>query len=123
MPGRFVRQAVGMLLAVQESPSLFAAHPQLVDLIGCEPGSAARARTAGVPISPLRLYLSVYSGRWSYFTQPADLAPMFPAPRAGAATDQDPPERLARCGRTPIECRTPRCSCGPGRLTGVGFPL
>ena len=52
-----------LLLAVQESPSLFAAHPQLVDLIGCEPGSAARARTAEVPISPLRLHLSVYSGR------------------------------------------------------------
>ena len=70
MPARFVRQVVGMLLAVQESPELFAGSPQLADLIGGDPDDDEQPRSAGLPIEPLHLYVSVYSGAWAYGTCP-----------------------------------------------------
>jgi len=70
MPGRFVRQVAGMLLAVQESPELFAGSPQLADLVGGDPDDDAQPRSAGLPIEPLYLYMSVYSGAWAYGTCP-----------------------------------------------------
>lgn len=66
MPARFVRQAIGMLLAVQASPDLLAGSPQLADLIAGDPDDGERPRPAGLTIEPMYLYLSVYSGRWSY---------------------------------------------------------
>lgn len=70
MPARFVRQVVGMLLAVQVSERLFAQHPRLAELIDGDPADPSRAREGGLSIEPLRLYMSVYSGKWAYETFP-----------------------------------------------------
>jgi hypothetical protein len=70
MPARFMRQVVGMLLAVQESPELFAGSPQLADLIGGDQEDDQEPRGAGLAIEPLHLYMSVYSGSWGYGTCP-----------------------------------------------------
>ena len=70
MPARFVRQAVGMLLAVQASPDLLAGSPQLADLIGGDRDDEDQPRAGGLTIEPMHLYLSVYSGGWSYGTAP-----------------------------------------------------
>lgn len=70
MPARFVRQVVGMLLAVQESPELLAGSPQLADLIGGDPDDDEQPRSTGLSIEPLHLYMSVYSGAWAYGTCP-----------------------------------------------------
>ena len=75
MPGRFFRQAIGMLLAVQQSVWLVAEHPVLPELIGpdpadSKPGRAPRARHDGMSIAPLCVYMSVFSGSWRYTTMP-----------------------------------------------------
>lgn len=70
MPARFIRQVVGMLLAVQESPELFAGSPQLADLIGGDQEDDEEPSGAGLSIEPLHLYMSVYSGSWGYGTCP-----------------------------------------------------
>jgi hypothetical protein len=70
MPGRFVRQVVGMLLAVQASHELLAGHPHLAELIGGDSVNDDQSRGPGLPIEPLHLYMSVYSGSWAYATDP-----------------------------------------------------
>lgn len=70
MPARFIRQVVGMMLAVQETEDLFAEHPQLAKLIDADPALPTGTRREGVEIEPLHLYLSVYSGPWAYGTRP-----------------------------------------------------
>ncbi|MGE0178062.1 MAG: hypothetical protein AB7G17_13720 [Phycisphaerales bacterium] len=60
MPARFVRQVVGLVLAVQESPQLFVGAPQLADLVGGDPDDEEQPRSGGLPIEPLHLYMSVY---------------------------------------------------------------
>jgi hypothetical protein len=69
-PARFVRQVLAMFLAVQETEDLFAGHPVLPELIGPDPSDDSKRRTDGLDISPLRLYVSVYNGRWAYGTVP-----------------------------------------------------
>lgn len=66
-PARFVRQVVGMLLAVQATEELFAAHPVLSELIGGDPANESKRRQSGLDIHPLHLYLSVCNARWNYF--------------------------------------------------------
>lgn len=70
MPARFVRQVVGMLLAVQATEHLLAEHPQLAQLIDLDPELRSGPRREGLNIEPLHLYMSVYSGPWGYMTQP-----------------------------------------------------
>lgn len=70
MPARFLRQVAGMLLAVQASPDLFAGSPQLADLIGGDLDDAEKPRAGGLTIEPMHVYLSVYSGCWSYVSAP-----------------------------------------------------
>jgi hypothetical protein len=70
MPARFVRQVIGMLLAVQESQKLIVDFPRLAELIGSEPRNDQQPRSAGTSIEPLHLYMSVYSGSWGYGTSP-----------------------------------------------------
>ena len=95
MPARFVRQVVGLVLAVQESPQLFVGAPQLADLVGGDPDDEEQPRSGGLPIEPLHLYMSVYSGAWCYGTCPLtglslDLRPspiIFPAGARVVETD------------------------------------
>jgi hypothetical protein len=58
-PARFVRQVVGMFLAVQESEHLFATYPHLPTLIGPDTDRPTKGRAEGLPLAPLHLYLSV----------------------------------------------------------------
>jgi hypothetical protein len=69
-PARFVRQVLGMFLAVQEAEHLFVEYPVLPELIGPDPSGDSRRRADGLDISPLHLYLSVYNGKWGYGTCP-----------------------------------------------------
>lgn len=69
-PARFVRQALGMFLAVQKTEHLFAAHPALPELIGPDPSDPSKRRTGGLDMSPLRLFVGVYNGKWGYGTEP-----------------------------------------------------
>ncbi len=87
-PARFVRQVVGMLMAIQEPEHLFAGHPQLADLIGGEVDNPEKRREAGGGLGGLHLYLSVSPLRWAYFVAPALVVRMSTKPRisAGAAS-------------------------------------
>ena len=69
-PARFVRQVLGMFLAVQSTRGLFAAHPILSELIDPDPSDDLKRRSAGLDIAPLHLYLSVYNANWKYLSQP-----------------------------------------------------
>jgi hypothetical protein len=69
-PARFVRQVLGMFLAVQEAEHLFAEFPVLPELIGPDPSDHSKRRADGIDISPLHLYVSVYNGKWGYGTSP-----------------------------------------------------
>jgi hypothetical protein len=69
-PARFLRQVLGMFLAVQESPRLMIKHPALSKLIGPESSDPKQRRSAGADIAPLRVYASVCDTNWSYLSQP-----------------------------------------------------
>jgi hypothetical protein len=69
-PARFVRQVVGMFLAVQESEHLFVTYQALPDLIGPDPAGDSKRRFDGIEIAPLKLCLSVCNATWSYGTHP-----------------------------------------------------
>jgi hypothetical protein len=69
-PARFIRQAIGMLLAVQNSESLMAGFPSLARLVDSEPGCPSFRRRSGLSIEPARLYLSVCNANWSYLSRP-----------------------------------------------------
>lgn len=60
-PARFVRQVLGMFLAVQDSEHLFVTHPALPGIIGPDTSSDEERRRDGLDISPLHLYLSAYN--------------------------------------------------------------
>lgn len=65
-PARFVRQVLGMLLAVQATEHILAAYPALAELIGPDPSDGRKRRRDGLNIAPLRLYMSVCNAKWSY---------------------------------------------------------
>jgi hypothetical protein len=69
MPARFVRQVIGMFLAVQEAEHLLASYPILADLIGPEPHEDRR-RSEGLSIKPLRVLVSVANTKLAYVTKP-----------------------------------------------------
>jgi hypothetical protein len=69
-PARFVRQVLGMFLAVQATEHLFVAHPVLPELIGPEPSDDSKRRSQGLDIAPFRLYVSVCNANWSYCDRP-----------------------------------------------------
>jgi hypothetical protein len=69
-PGRFVRQVLGMFLAVQATERSFVAHPKLPELIGPDPSDNSTRRVDGLDIAPLRLYLSVCNANWCYHETP-----------------------------------------------------
>ncbi len=69
-PARFVGQVLGMFLAVQQGEHLFAEYPVLPELIGPDSIDNSKRRVDGLDISRLRLYVSVYNGKWGYGTAP-----------------------------------------------------
>lgn len=69
-PARFVRQVLGMFLAVQASEHLFATYPALHTLVGPEGVSLQASRNEGMDISPLHIYMSVCNANLGYATQP-----------------------------------------------------
>ena len=58
MPGRFVRQVIGNLLAMQMSPQLIDSYPILAELIGPDPSKPDREHQP-LDISPLRLLMGI----------------------------------------------------------------
>lgn len=69
-PARFVRQVIGMFLAVQASEHLFAGYSVLPELIGPDPADTSRRRQDGIDIAPLHLYVSVCNADWRYLKGP-----------------------------------------------------
>jgi hypothetical protein len=63
MPGRFVRQVIGNLLACQQSEWLITAQPQLAAVIGPDPDRPERPHPA-LDVSPVRLYMGVANKNW-----------------------------------------------------------
>lgn len=61
-PGRIVRQVVGMILAVQQSPQLREEFPQLL---------RAYRSDAAESIEPLTLHVALYNGNFAYFSDEA----------------------------------------------------
>lgn len=69
-PARFVRQVVGMFLALQETRDLFDGFPGLRQLIGPGSSNLRDRRKEGVDVAPLSIYMSVCNGRWVYTRRP-----------------------------------------------------
>lgn len=75
-PARFVRQVVGMFLAVQQTRDLIDGYLSLGQLIGPESSSLHDRRKEGVDIAPLSISMSVCNGRWSYTKRPMSTVEM-----------------------------------------------
>ena len=58
MPGRFVRQVIGNLLATQDSEQLFASYPALALLIGPDPKNMKHTH-GPLDIAPLHLFMAL----------------------------------------------------------------
>ena len=70
-PARFVRQVIGMFIAVQSGPAVVSDHPQLMELIDSDVNDAAKRRADGLSIAPLRLKMVVDNGPYAYLAAPA----------------------------------------------------
>jgi hypothetical protein len=72
-PARFVRQVIGMVLAVQESERLWEDYEPLRRLIGPDPDRPDRPLPNGVDLEPMRLYMSICNTNWIYQHVPGGL--------------------------------------------------
>lgn len=70
-PARFVRQVIGMFLAIQDNHYLFGDHPRLSTLIDDDPNKSSARRVAGLSIAPLTMSMAVDNGPYAYFKSPA----------------------------------------------------
>lgn len=59
-PGRFARQAIGMILSTQTAPDVLSKYPALSNLLGCEVDTNKPSKP--VELAPLRLYLALANG-------------------------------------------------------------
>jgi hypothetical protein len=80
-PARFIRQVVGMILAIQSDHLSFASYPELSSLIGSDEIDPRKRRRDGIDISPVRIAMAVDNGVFAFL------------PTAAAITVKTPPQQ------------------------------
>lgn len=72
-PARFVRQVIGMVLALQATDHLWVRYDSLRQLVAPNPAHSDRPLAGGVDLRELHLYMSVCNTRWLYQHMPGGL--------------------------------------------------